>query len=93
MSWKMYITFTSDHVSLVIFINILALSETCNYSKLVQKCTLRTFEFHTVCVCRNAFKTDFLRKVTFKSNFRESVNFQKMLQLPDFQKNVPWTLA
>ena len=35
------------------------------------------FEFHTVCICRHEFRTDFFCKINSKSNFRESVDFQK----------------
>ena len=35
------------------------------------------FESHTVCICRQSFRTDFSWKINFKSNFRESVDFQK----------------
>ena len=35
------------------------------------------FESHTVCICRHAFRTDFSCKINFKSNFHESVDFQK----------------
>ena len=34
-------------------------------------------EVHTVCICRHAFRTDFACKINFKSNFCESVDFQK----------------
>ena len=37
----------------------------------------RKMESHTVCICRHAFRTDFACKINFKSNFRESVDFQK----------------
>ena len=37
----------------------------------------RKFESHTVYICRHAFRTDFSCKINFKSNFRESVDFQK----------------
>ena len=35
------------------------------------------FESHAVCICRHAFCTDVTCRINFKSNFRESVDFQK----------------
>ena len=34
-------------------------------------------ESDAVCSCRHAFRTDIACKINFKSNFRESVDFQK----------------
>ena len=52
------------------------------------------FESHTVCICRITFQTDLSRKITFKSNFGESVDFQKNANFMIFNaKNIPWTFA
>ena len=47
----------------------------------------RKLESHTVCICRQAFWTDFAFKINFKSNFRESVDFQKNALTSLFSKN------
>ena len=45
------------------------------------------FESHTVCICQQAFRTDFSCKMNFKSNFHESVDFQKNALTSIFSKN------
>ena len=53
------------------------------------------FDSHTACICRNAFKADFSRKTTMKSNFLESMNFKENALISEFlknSKNVPLSL-
>ena len=56
----------------------------------------RKFESHTVCICRHVFRTDFKCKINFKSNFHESVDFQRNALTSIFSKNaknVTWIWA
>ena len=46
------------------------------------------FKSHSVCICPNAFLTEFFCKITFMSNFSESVDLQKIsFNFTIFKKN------
>ena len=54
----------------------------------------RKLKSKTVCICRHEFWTDFSCKINSRSNFRESMDFQKNAITSGFSKNaksVPWT--
>ena len=45
-------------------------------------------ESKTVCICRHEFWTDFSCKINSRSNFRESVDFQKNAITSGFSKKM-----